>query len=200
MNFCSNCGSPLDYRIPEGDNLPRYLCPACHTVHYQNPKVVVGCIPEWDDHILLCRRAIEPRRGYWTLPAGFLENNETTAQGAVRETLEEADANVELLGLFSLINVAYINQVHVFYRSRLTDGRFSAGLETLETALFREDSIVWDQLAFPTVYHTLRYFFADRRSGHYGFHTEDLTQSAWQSLAREIRVPATADAQRCGHS
>ncbi len=195
MNYCSHCGSPLEYRIPAGDTLPRYLCPSCHTVHYQNPKIVVGCIAQWEGRVLLCRRAIEPRRGFWTLPAGFMENSETTAEGAARETLEEADASVEQMTLFSLINIAHINQVHMFYRANLTDGHFAAGLETLEAGLFDEHDIVWDQLAFPSVYLTLRNFFADRSRGQLGVHVSDVTGSAWQPLAREVRpVVATVAA------
>lgn len=193
MKFCSNCGAPVEYRIPEGDNLPRYLCPACGAIHYQNPRVVVGCIPERDGRILLCRRAIEPRRGFWTLPAGFLENGETTGQGAVRETLEEAEARVDLLALFSLINVPHINQIHMFYRARMLDGRFAAGEETLEAALFHEHEIQWDQLAFPTVYQTLQHFFADRESGHFGFHPQDLAQAAWEPLARHVTDSLVSD-------
>ena len=147
MNFCSHCGAPVSLKIPPGDNLPRHVCDQCGTIHYQNPKVVVGAIATWEDKILMCRRAIEPRYGKWTLPAGFMENGESTAEAARRETLEEVCAEVEISQPFSLVSVPHINQVHLFYRARLIDKRFSAGLETLETALFAEEDIPWQQLA-----------------------------------------------------
>src|SRR5437660_4132644 len=142
MNFCSHCGSSaLEHRIPEGDTLPRWICSNCGTVHYQNPKVVVGCLPEWDGQVLLCKRAIEPRHGLWTLPAGFMELGETTAQAALRETLEEAKARVELGDVFALLSVPHVDQVHIFYRARLLDQDFAAGEETLEVGLFRQGEI-----------------------------------------------------------
>ncbi len=165
MNFCSSCGHPVHVRIPPDDNRERHVCTQCGTIHYQNPKMVVGSIPLWDEHgsgkVLLCRRAIEPRHGYWTLPAGFMENNETTAEAAERETMEEAGARVELQALYSLMNVPHVHQVHMFYRARLLDLDFSAGTESLEVKLFSEAEIPWDDIAFPTVSHTLRFFFAD---------------------------------------
>lgn len=170
MNFCSNCGARVEHRVPPGDHLPRYVCPGCGVIHYENPKIVVGCIPEWENSILLCRRAIEPRHGLWTVPAGFLENGETTMQGALRETLEEANARVEIHGLYALFNIPHINQVYMLFRARLLDLGFRAGAETLETALFREDEIPWDQIAFVTVRHTLNHYFSDRRSGEFRFH------------------------------
>lgn len=170
MNFCSACGARLEHRVPPGDTLPRYVCPSCGIVHYENPKMVVGCIPEWQNRILLCRRAIEPRHGLWTVPAGFMENGETTAQGAQRETLEEANARVEILGLYALFNIPHINQVYMLFRARLLDLDFHAGAETLETRLFDEAEIPWDQLAFATVRRTLNLYFSDRRNGEYRFH------------------------------
>jgi ADP-ribose pyrophosphatase YjhB (NUDIX family) len=170
MNFCSKCGAGVEHRVPPGDSLPRYVCTGCGSVHYENPKIVVGCIPEWNDGILLCRRAIEPRHGLWTVPAGFMENGETTAQGALRETLEEANANVEILGLYALFNIPHINQVYMLFRAKLLDLDFHAGAETLETRLFREDEIPWDQLAFATVRRTLNHYFSDRRTGEFRFH------------------------------
>lgn len=175
MNFCSNCGSPLEYRVPEGDNMPRFVCAACHTVHYQNPKVVVGCVCEWDGRILLCRRAIEPRYGYWTLPAGFMENSETTAEAAARETLEEANARVRILEPLALVNVARINQVHLMYRAKLLDTGYSAGAESLDVALVTEAEVPWDEIAFPSVRFTLEHYFADRRAGRpFVLHTTDI--------------------------
>ncbi len=175
MNFCSHCGARVVLAIPPDDTMPRHVCPQCGTIHYQNPKLVVGAIPEWEDRILLCRRAIEPRRGLWTLPAGYMENGETTAQGAARETLEEAGARVAIGALYSLYDLPHINQVYLMFRARLLDLDFAAGAESMEVALFREQDIPWHLLAFRTVEATLRAYFDDRRRGHYGFHRGELT-------------------------
>ena len=174
MNFCPNCAAAITQRVPPGDSALRYVCDACGSIHYQNPKLVVGCVPEWENRILLCRRAIEPRYGYWTLPAGFMENGETTGQGAARETLEEAGAHVELIAAFSMISVPSVNQVHVFYRARLQDLEFQPGVESLEVALFDETKTPWKDIAFRTVALTLKHWFADRARGSYGFHAEDI--------------------------
>jgi ADP-ribose pyrophosphatase YjhB (NUDIX family) len=174
MKFCSSCAAPLARRVPPGDSLPRFLCDACGSIHYENPRLVVGCVPEWEGRVLLCRRAIEPRYGYWTLPAGFMENDETTAQGATRETLEEAGARVELIAPFSMISVPYVNQVHLFYRARLLDLQFKAGEESLEVALYDEAQVPWKDIAFRTVGLTLKHWFADRTRGAFGFHAEDI--------------------------
>lgn len=174
MNYCSHCSATVTLRIPPGDTLPRHVCERCGAIHYLNPKLVVGCIPEWEDRILLCRRAIEPRHGLWTLPAGFMENNETAAAGAARETLEEACSRVDIGELFTLVNVPHISQVHLFYRGRMVKEEFAAGDETLEAALFREEDIPWRELAFRSVDFTLRTYFADRRAGSYRFHSTDL--------------------------
>ena len=165
MKFCSNCGAGVTLRIPDGDNRERFVCDHCQTIHYQNPKIVAGCIPEYGERILLCRRAIEPRHGLWTLPAGFMENGETTEEAAMRETLEEAGARVEIRALYSLFSIPHISQVYMFYRGRLTDGRFRAGCESLECRLFAEDEIPWEQLAFPVVEETLQRYYRDRRRG-----------------------------------
>jgi len=170
MNFCSNCGARVERRVPPGDSLSRFVCASCGTIHYENPKIVVGCIPEWEDGILLCRRAIEPRHGLWTVPAGFMENGETTAQGALRETFEEANARVEILGLYALFNIPHINQVYMLFRARLLHLDFHAGAETLEARLFDESEIPWDTLAFATVRRTLQHYFSDRRAGEFHFH------------------------------
>ncbi len=170
MNYCSHCGARVELRVPEGDTVPRHVCTSCGTIHYENPKMVVGCIPEWENRILLCRRAIEPRRGLWTLPAGFMENAETTAQGAQRETLEEANARVEILGLYALFNIPHINQVYMLFRARLLDLDFSAGAESLETRLFDEGEIPWEEIAFITVRRTLRHYFDDRRRNEFQLH------------------------------
>lgn len=177
MNYCSRCGAVVSLRIPPGDNLPRHICDACQTIHYQNPKMVVGCIPEWEDRILLCRRAIEPRYGLWTLPAGFMENGETTMQAAARETREEANAEVEIGHLYSLYSLPHINQVYLIFRSRLLNTDYSPGVESLETRLFSETDIPWDTLAFPVVRKTLEDFFSDRRAGDYRLHQGEVTQS-----------------------
>jgi len=178
MNYCNQCGGTLEVRVPDGDSLPRHVCERCGAIHYLNPKLVVGCIAEWEGRILLCRRAIEPRHGLWTLPAGFMENGETTAQAAVRETLEEACARIEIGELFSLVNVPHINQVHLFYRGRLVGGSFAPGIESLETALFDENEIPWDELAFRSVTLCLKAYFADRRRGRFVFHEDDLLPPA----------------------
>ena len=175
MNYCSACGAPVKLRIPVGDSLPRHVCDTCGAIHYRNPRLVVGALPVWEDRVLLCRRAIEPRHGKWTLPAGFMENGETVAAAAVRETLEEACARIELGAMYTLISVQHVNQVHVIYRSQLLDLAFAPGAETLELRLFREDEIPWDEIAFRTISITLQHYFADRRAGRYPFHTEDLT-------------------------
>lgn len=174
MKFCSNCASPVLKRVPPGDSLPRWVCDACGEIHYQNPKVVVGTVPEWEGRLLLCRRAIEPRYGYWTLPAGFMENDETVADAARRETEEEAGAHIELVEPFAMLSVPQVNQVHVFYRARLLDLEFKPGEESLEVALFDEAGIPWKDIAFRTVGLTLKHWFADRNSGAFVFHAEDV--------------------------
>ena len=166
MKFCSTCGSDrIELRVPDGDSLPRHVCAACGTIHYQNPKVVVGCLPEWEDRVLLCRRAIEPRHGLWTVPAGFLENGETVVAGAARETLEEASARVEVLAPYTMISLPHISQVYLLFRARLLDLDFSPGAESLEVRLYDEHEIPWEELAFRTVARTLRNYFLDRKTG-----------------------------------
>ena len=175
IKHCRQCGSAVQHRIPDdGDTKLRAVCPACHTIHYINPLNVVGTIPLWGDKVLLCKRNIEPRKGKWTLPAGFMELGETTAEGAARETTEEAGAQFEMHALFSLINVARVGQVHLFYRATLLSPEFAPGTETQEALLFDEADIPWDEIAFRTVKETLEHFFADRRAGHFGFHTLDI--------------------------
>jgi ADP-ribose pyrophosphatase YjhB (NUDIX family) len=171
MNFCSHCGQPVTHRIPDGDNVPRYVCDACGTVHYQNPNMVVGCIVEWQDRILLCRRAIEPRHGYWTTPAGFMERGETVEEGAAREVREEALAEVEMGSLVAMVNVPHVDQVHLLFRARLIGGAYGAGDETLEAALYDESEIPWDDLAFPSVQFGLERYLEDRLKGVERLHT-----------------------------
>jgi ADP-ribose pyrophosphatase YjhB (NUDIX family) len=170
MKFCSQCGALVSRRTPVGDTHERFVCEACQTIHYQNPKMVVGCIPEWEERILLCRRAIEPRHGFWTLPAGFMELRETTAEAAAREALEEANASIEIGELYTLYNLPHIDQVYLIYRSRLRSLDYAPGDESLEVRLFSEAEIPWEQIAFPVVTYTLRNFFADRRQGRYSLH------------------------------
>ena len=170
MKFCSNCGAPVALRVPPGDTLSRHVCDACQTIHYENPRLVVGCIVEWKDRILLCRRGIEPRHGLWTVPAGYMENGETTFEGAARETLEEANARVEMGPLYALYNIPHINQVYVLFRARLLHEDVTPGLETLEVRLFTETEIPWEGIAFATVRNALRHYYDDRRNGAYQFH------------------------------
>lgn len=174
MNYCTQCGTHVELRIPEGDSHLRHVCPQCGEIHYQNPKVIVGCIAQWEQRILLCRRAIEPCYGLWTLPAGFMENGESTSQAALRETYEEACARVSIERLFALINIPHISQVHLFYRARLLDTNFGAGEESLETQLFSEDKIPWHELAFSSVDQCLKAYFGDRRTGRFEFHEATL--------------------------
>lgn len=174
IKHCKACGSPTTYVVPADDSLERATCTACLTIHYENPLNVVGTLPVWEDKVLLCRRNIEPRYGKWTLPAGFMELNETTEEGAVRETTEEAGARIELQGLYTLMNVVSVGQVHFFYRARLLDTDFAPGPETIEAHLFAEHEVPWDELAFRTVRQTLEHFFADRRRGQYGLLCADI--------------------------
>lgn len=181
--FCAACGQPIVRRVPTGDTRERDVCGHCGAVHYVNPRPVVGTIPVWQDTVLLCRRAIEPRYGKWTLPAGFMEIGETTAEGALRETLEEAQARVTLGPLFTMIDVPYIAQVHMFFRAELLDLDFAPGAETLELRLFREDEIPWPELAFRTVAQTLRLFFTDRARGEFGTHVQAIEVPAGHARA-----------------
>ncbi|MBS01798.1 MAG: NUDIX hydrolase [Gammaproteobacteria bacterium] len=162
MKFCSECGHGLTVRVPDGDNRERSICDRCATIHYLNPKIVTGCLPVFEDRVLLCRRAIEPRSGLWTLPAGFMENGESAEEGARRETMEEACAHVEIDNLYTLFSLPHISQVYMFFLARLPEPVFQAGEESLAVELFREDQIPWEQLAFPVVTDTLRHFFNDR--------------------------------------
>lgn len=184
MKFCSQCGNPVSQRIPKGDSRLRFVCDHCQTIHYQNPNIVAGCLPVSGSKVLLCRRAIEPRMGFWTLPAGFMENGETVEQAARRETLEEACARVRDLNIYTLIDVPHISQVHVFYRAELEDLDFAAGEESLEVRLFEEAEIPWSQLAFRTVQRTLEYFFADRKNHRFPVRSE--------SVAPMIKLPSTS--------
>lgn len=174
MKFCSECGAGVRRGIPEGDDRFRYICESCGAVHYQNPKLIAGCIPVWQDRVLLCKRAIEPRRGFWTLPAGFMEQGETLGEAARREAFEEANVEVEIDGLYTLFSLPHISQVYVFFRARMLEERFFPGSESLETRLFHEREIPWPDIAFATVHRALTHFFSDRRSGDFVQRTEDI--------------------------
>jgi ADP-ribose pyrophosphatase YjhB (NUDIX family) len=174
IQHCRLCGQRSVYRMPEGDNRERAVCSACGEIHYENPINVVGTVPVWGDQVLLCRRAIEPRHGLWTLPAGFLELGESTADGARRETDEEAGAPIELEGLFTVLNVVRVGQLHLYYRARMLGTALAPGPETLEARLFHEHEVPWDLLAFRTVRVTLEHYFEDRRRGRFEVHTGDV--------------------------
>ena len=178
IQHCRECGQATTYRIPDdGDTKLRAICTVCQTVHYENPLNVVGTVPVWGEsgeQVLLCLRNIEPRKGKWTLPAGFMELGETTAEGALRETIEEAGAKVEMGPLFTLMSVPRVGQVHMYYRAQLLSPEFDPGFETIEARLFTEAQIPWDEIAFHTVSDTLKHYFADRKSGRFGFHHFDL--------------------------
>jgi len=165
MKFCTSCGSSVVLKIPEGDDRERFVCTRCEIIHYINPRVIVGCLPVHHGKVLLCKRAIDPRRGFWTLPAGFMENGETTVQGAARETWEEALARVSGLELYRIFDVPYISQVYMFYRCVIDRGEYGVGPESLETGLYSEDDIPWNEIAFPVVKETLRDYFHDVKAG-----------------------------------
>src|ERR1035437_459065 len=174
MKFCSPCGASVELRKPIDDNKARHICIACGIIHYQNPRMVIGSIPEWEDKVLLCRRAIEPRYGLWTLPGGFMENGESTADAAIRETLEEANARIEIIDLYSMYSLPYIDQVHMMFRARLLDLDFSPGQESLEVRLFTEAEIPWDELAFRPVRFSLEHYFTERNKGTFSLHVGEL--------------------------
>jgi ADP-ribose pyrophosphatase YjhB (NUDIX family) len=178
VKHCRTCGTAVVYRLPDdGDTRQRAVCPACNTVHYENPLNVVGTVPVWGEdgaQVLLCKRNIEPRRGKWTLPAGFMELGESTLEGAARETDEEAGAKFEIQDLFTVMNVVRVGQLHLYYRARLQSTDFNPGHETMETRLFTEAEIPWDEIAFKTVRATLEHYFADRRAGRFNIHVLDI--------------------------
>ena len=174
IQHCRHCGTAVNYQVPADDNRERAVCPACGLVHYENPLNVVGTVPVWGEQVLLCKRAIEPRYGFWTLPAGFMELGETLADGALRETVEEAGARVEMQDLLTVMNVVRVGQVHFFYRARMLDTTLDPGSETLEARLFHAHEIPWDEIAFRTVRETLKHYFACRASGLYPLHSADI--------------------------
>ena len=174
QRYCSYCGSETSYRIPEDDNRERAICDECGTIFYENPKVVSGCILEWQDKILLCKRATEPRSGYWTLPAGFLENNETVAEGALRETYEEANAKSNDIELFFMCDLRHISQIYMMYRGLLLDGKYSAGPESEKVQLFTESEIPWKDIAFTVIEKTLKLYYQDKKSGNFSIHFDTI--------------------------
>ncbi|MEX0619115.1 MAG: NUDIX hydrolase [Pseudohongiellaceae bacterium] len=195
MKFCQHCAGPVRFRIPEGDDKPRYCCERCDSVFYQNPKNVVGTVPDHEGRILLCRRAIAPRQGLWTLPAGFMENGETSLAGAIRETTEEAGARIEVgeNPLYTLFNLPYINQVYLFFRARLLDLNFTGGPESLEVVLFEPADIPWDDLAFPVVRSTLEYYIADMEQNHFPVRMFDVHyDDDYRAITSLISESATA--------
>ncbi|HEX6735475.1 MAG TPA: NUDIX hydrolase [Azonexus sp.] len=184
ISYCTRCGSGVSFIVPAGDSLPRHVCNVCGHIHYENPRLVIGCVAEYDGRILLCRRAIEPRRGFWTLPAGFMENGESTAAAASRETHEEAGARIIIDAPFAMVSIAHINQVHLFYRGRLATPDYSAGEESLEVALFAPHEIPWTELSFRSVSLCLEKYLDDRKRGHYAFHDAELAPSAPLALSQ----------------
>jgi ADP-ribose pyrophosphatase YjhB (NUDIX family) len=170
MKFCPNCAAPLTRRVPDGDHLPRHVCPACGAIHYRNPKLIAGCVPEHAGRVLICRRGIEPRRGFWTIPAGFMEVGETLQQAAARECHEEALARVEVGSLCAIVHVLHAEQVHVMFRATLADGSYGVGTESLDARLCDERDIPWPEIAFASVEFTLRRYFEDRAAGRDGLH------------------------------
>ncbi len=174
MKFCSLCGAPVTQKIPAGDNLPRHVCIQCEVIHYHNPKIVAGCIPEWEDHILLCRRAIEPRLGLWTFPAGFMEIGASTEHAAIRETKEEAEADVEITSLYAVLSLPHIGQVYLVFRGRMVSPVFKAGSESLEVRLFPLSAIPWDDIAFHVVKDALLRYVDDVGRGEFQLHLDSL--------------------------
>ncbi len=189
MKYCSHCGSLISITVPEGDNRPRHVCTSvsCGSIHYQNPNIVAGCLIEHGDALLLCKRAIEPRYGLWTLPAGFLENGESVEEGALRETREEACADVEIMQLYTMFSLTHINQVYMMFRARLHEPLFSPGEESLEVRLFEESEIPWGELAFPVMNQTLKHYFEDRRKGEFKTHI-GAVKALGEGAARRIEV------------
>lgn len=189
VKFCNLCGAPAEFRVPEGDHLPRHICGRCGHIQYFNPRVIVGCVPEWEDgRILMARRNIEPRFGLWTFPAGFMELGETSGQGAAREAREETRADVEIGSLLAVINVPYVSQVYVVHRARMRSATHGPTPESSETRLMHESEIPWSEIAFPTVSHSLRFFFADRAAGRQDIHTLDLSFKPGRMREQEVAI------------
>lgn len=177
INYCTQCANPLARIIPPDDNRVRDVCLQCGSVHYQNPRNVVGVVPIWGDKILLCKRAIEPRYNTWTLPAGFMELKESTAEGAMREADEEAGAHLELGELFTVIDVPEAGQVHLYYLATVTSPELNPGPESLDAKFFALDEIPWDNLSFKTVSTTIEHYLADRQKGRFSVHHYSLSEN-----------------------
>jgi len=188
INFCTQCGEKVSYIKPDKDDRLRHICDSCGFVHYQNPNIVNGAIITWQDRILLCKRAIEPRYGYWTLPAGFMENGETTYQGAIRETWEEARADIEIDGLYLSANLPHINQIYMLFRAKLLNTDFAPGPESLEVELFEESEIPWDEIAFPVISESLKLYFENRKQNHYPVRMIDIIRHEEPESHLEINV------------
>ena len=193
INYCAQCGSPVQYRIPEGDNRPRFVCSTCHFVHYQNPKIVAGCLATYEDKILFCKRAIEPRKGLWTLPAGFMENEETVEQAAHRETWEEARAKVGTAELYAMLNLSYISQVYMMYRGSLLNADYGPGPESEAVMLLTVAEIPWDEIAFPVIAETLKLYAEDLKHGHFRLHSGDIVRPQQTISSRGCLVYVTGD-------
>ena len=173
MNFCSNCGQKVQFGNIADDHLPRFHCLDCGTIHYQNPRVIVGCIPIWEDKVMLCKRGIEPQKGLWNLPGGFMENNENVEDGATREMLEETHGRVRIIGLQSVYTVLQVNQVHLHFLAEMLDLKYATTLESTDIQLFTEENLPWSDVAFASNRFALQKYFEDRRMGlqrtHRGF-------------------------------
>lgn len=193
MNFCSHCGNSVRVAIPEGDNRPRHICDHCGTIHYQNPRIIAGCLPVFEDKVLLCRRAIEPRLGFWTLPAGFMENGESTEEAALRETYEEAVADVEIQSLYTVTSILHVNQVQMFYLAHMPVPEFDISSESLEVALFAEDEIPWDDLAFQTIHNALRFYFEDRKRGEFPLRHVSLDARDIKQFRDQLAAESTSE-------
>ncbi len=187
IHYCTQCGSTVETRIPSGDERARQVCTVCGNIHYQNPKMVVGCIPEYENHILLCRRDIEPRRGKWTLPAGFLENGESVREGAMRETNEEARVRVKIIAPYRLFDLVFVNQMYLMFRARILVPEFGPTRESSEVKLVHEKDIPWDDIAFPVIQKTLLHYFRDRKTGAFEFQSLELAKPSDYSF-RSIKV------------
>ena len=186
MNFCNHCGEQVEHIIPDGDNRLRYVCSSCDFIHYQNPRIIAGCIAEYDNKILLCKRAIEPRHGLWTLPAGFMENSETTLEAAKRETFEEATAKINNIQLFCTISIPHISQVYIMYRGDLIDGFSKPGIESIETDLYSEHQIPWNELAFPVITESLQLYFTDKKNNDFNVYNGEMRRDENQKMITNI--------------
>jgi ADP-ribose pyrophosphatase YjhB (NUDIX family) len=180
MKFCSSCGALITHKIPDGDNRLRYVCESCGEIHYQNPKVIAGILPTYKSKVLLCKRSIQPQVGYWTLPAGFLENGESSLEGAIRECSEEANTQVRDPSIYAIFDIPQINQIYIFYRAEMPEAIFSPSTESSDVALFSEEDIPWSELAFPMVEALLDHYFEDRKSGIFEVIREDIRRP-WKS-------------------